>query len=167
MLKVFSIGWLSATVLAQADGTLLNRIPLWAIGLVVLLIIIFAVVWTMYEEEEAEQIASLSVAEPAIQMTAVVEPVVSTPDPLPLPADDLTVIEGIGPKIASLLQAEGIVTFAQLAAAEVETLREILLRAKLRIANPESWPEQAALAAAGNWSALTILQDNLKGGRRI
>lgn len=81
-------------------------------------------------------------------------------------ADDLEVIEGIGPKIAGVLQAAGISTFAQLAAASVAQLAEILQAAELRLAVPETWPEQAALAAAGNWDELKQLQDRLKGGRR-
>jgi hypothetical protein len=36
----------------------------------------------------------------------------------------------------------------------------------LRLADPTTWPEQAALAAQGEWEALAQLQDELKGGRR-
>jgi predicted flap endonuclease-1-like 5' DNA nuclease len=81
-------------------------------------------------------------------------------------ADDLAVIEGIGPKIAGVLREAGINTFAQLAATDVARLTEILQGANLRLAAPESWPEQAELAAAGDWDALKELQDRLKGGRR-
>jgi len=81
--------------------------------------------------------------------------------------DNLTRIEGIGPKISSLLQATGITTFSQLAATEASRLEEILQEAKLSLANPGSWPEQAKLAAAGEWDALEVLQDGLKGGRRV
>lgn len=81
-------------------------------------------------------------------------------------AEDLTVIEGIGPKIAGLLRAAGITTLAELAAADVNRLRDILLAARLRLADPGSWPEQARLAAAGDWDALKLLQGQLKGGRR-
>lgn len=80
--------------------------------------------------------------------------------------DDLAKIEGIGPKISGVLKAAGITTFAQLAEAEVERLQEILQDADLRLAKPESWPEQAALAAAGKWDELDRLQEELKGGRR-
>ena len=81
--------------------------------------------------------------------------------------DDLRKIEGIGPAIARLLNEAGIATFVQLAEAEVETLDAILVEANLRrIANPETWPEQAALAAAGRWDELQALQDELDGGRR-
>ena len=82
-------------------------------------------------------------------------------------ADDLEVIEGIGPKIAGVLQAAGISTFAQLAATDVARLIEILQAAGLRLAGAESWPEQAKLAAEGDWDALKELQDRLKGGRRV
>lgn len=88
------------------------------------------------------------------------------PKPEPTP-EDLKRIEGIGPKIASLLQDAGIATFAQLAAANVERLREILAAANLRIADPGTWPEQAALSAAGDWEGLASLQSELKGGRRV
>jgi len=41
-------------------------------------------------------------------------------------ADKLTVIEGVGPKIAGLLNEEGINTFADLADAKIETLAAVL-----------------------------------------
>jgi predicted flap endonuclease-1-like 5' DNA nuclease len=86
----------------------------------------------------------------------------------PAKPDDLKRIEGIGPKIAKLLNEAGITTFAQLAQTDVETLRQILAKAGRRfaLASPETWPEQAALAAQGDWEALAQLQDSLKGGRR-
>jgi ribosomal protein L30 len=81
-------------------------------------------------------------------------------------ADDLKIIEGIGPKIAGVLQQAGISTFAQLAEASVEQLTTIMQEAKLRLANPETWAEQAALAAAGKWGDLKDLQNRLNAGRR-
>jgi hypothetical protein len=36
---------------------------------------------------------------------------------------------------------------------------------RLRLANPTTWPDQAGLAAAGEWDRLKALQDGLKGGR--
>lgn len=81
--------------------------------------------------------------------------------------DDLKMIEGIGPRIAALLNAAGITTFAQLAETEVSRLDQILREADLRsIADPGTWPEQAELAAAGNWEGFKRLTDELKGGRR-
>lgn len=81
--------------------------------------------------------------------------------------DDLEIVEGIGPKINSILQAAGIRTFAQLAAADVAQLEEILRAAGMRrINNPATWPEQARLAAGGDWNGLETLQKSLKAGRR-
>jgi predicted flap endonuclease-1-like 5' DNA nuclease len=81
-------------------------------------------------------------------------------------ADDLKLIEGIGPKIADLLHAHGIHTFAQLASTPPNQLEEILKAANLRIADPTTWPEQASLAAAGDWERFNQLVSSLKGGRR-
>ncbi|MDY6878166.1 MAG: DUF4332 domain-containing protein [Chloroflexota bacterium] len=82
--------------------------------------------------------------------------------------DNLRRIEGIGPKISSVLQAAGITTFAQLAATDVSRLKQIITEAGLAaLADPSTWPEQAGLAAAGKWDALGVLQDELKGGRRM
>ena len=81
--------------------------------------------------------------------------------------DDLKLVEGIGPKISSLLQAAGIMTFAHLASTDVKRLKQIIAEAGLAaLADPTSWPEQATLAATGQWDALETLQDELKGGRR-
>jgi NADH-quinone oxidoreductase subunit I len=82
--------------------------------------------------------------------------------------DDLTRIEGIGPKIAALFQEAGIITFAHLAATEVSKLKQILADAgpQFQLADPSTWPEQAKLAATGKWKELEALQDKLKGGRR-
>jgi predicted flap endonuclease-1-like 5' DNA nuclease len=80
--------------------------------------------------------------------------------------DDLTAVEGVGPKISKLLEQAGITTFPQLASTRVEDLRQILQDANLHIIDPETWPEQASLAAAGKWDELSQFQSTLKGGRR-
>ena len=82
-------------------------------------------------------------------------------------ADDLKKIEGIGPKIAETLNANGIVTFADLADAKLETLQQILADAGARYKahDPSTWSEQAELARDGNWDELKVLQDALDGGR--
>lgn len=81
--------------------------------------------------------------------------------------DKLTLIEGIGPKIAGLLNDDGIVTFADLAKAKVGTLSKILKDAGPRysIHKPNSWPKQARLARDGKMDALKKLQDKLDGGK--
>lgn len=81
--------------------------------------------------------------------------------------DDLVIIEGIGPKIARILQENGINTFDDLVAADLNRVKEILHQAGLgNIANPATWAEQAQLAASGRWDELKTLQNSLKGGRR-
>ena len=107
------------------------------------------------DEEEAPE------AERSADIPSVEEP--------PAVPDDLKRIEGIGPKIAGVLQGAGITTYAQLADADVSRLEQILEEADprlLRLAKPITWPEQAALAAAGEWDALQALQKEFKGGQR-
>ena len=87
----------------------------------------------------------------------------------PPAGDDLKRIEGIGPKLASVLAEAGILTFDTLADTDVSRLEQILEEADprlLRLAKPDTWPEQAALAAAGDWEALEALQNELRAGRR-
>ena len=81
--------------------------------------------------------------------------------------DDLKLVEGIGPKIEELMHAAGINTWAELAAAPIEKLEEILEEAgpRFRIHDPATWGKQAAMADAGQWEELETYQDELKGGR--
>jgi large subunit ribosomal protein L21 len=83
----------------------------------------------------------------------------------PVAPDVLKKLEGIGPKVEGVLNDAGFNTYAQLAKADVENLREILATAKLQMMDPSSWAEQAELAAKGDWDALDKLQDELQGGR--
>jgi len=80
--------------------------------------------------------------------------------------DDLKVIEGLGPKSAQVLTKAGILTFKALSKMSPDEIYEVLKDAGMRIATPSSWPEQAALAAAGEWEKLKTLQDSLVGGRK-
>lgn len=93
------------------------------------------------------------------------EEAVVEPEPASTEPDDLRKLEGIGPKVQSVLNEAGIATFAQLADAAVDKLQEVLDAAGYQYMNPGSWPEQAKLAAAGEWEALEKLQDELQGGR--
>lgn len=81
-------------------------------------------------------------------------------------ADDLTKIEGIGPKIAELLNADGIKTWKQLADSKEETLKGILEKAGSRYTmhNPTTWAQQAQLCVDEKWDELKVLQDRLDGG---
>lgn len=81
-------------------------------------------------------------------------------------ANDLTVVEGIGPKINELFNNAGVKTFAQLASQTLPQMRKVLDDggSRFRIANPSTWGQQAALAAENKWDELKKLQDNLSGG---
>ncbi len=83
--------------------------------------------------------------------------------------EDISRVEGIGPKIRQILAAAGINTYAKLAETSVERIRELLAAAgpRFKLADPTTWPEQAALAAKGDWRAFNKLTAELKGGRRV
>lgn len=80
--------------------------------------------------------------------------------------EDLKVVEGIGPKIEELFKNAGINTWHELADTTVERMQEILDAAgdRFRLAVPRTWGQQARLAANGEWSKLSALQDELRGG---
>ncbi len=82
-------------------------------------------------------------------------------------ADDLKVVEGIGPKIEELFHAAGIKTWKQLGEASVDNCNKILNDAGPRFTmhDPGSWPKQSMLAYENKWKELKTLQDNLSGGR--
>lgn len=79
--------------------------------------------------------------------------------------DDLTVIEGIGPKVNSLLNQAGILSFKQLGETEVAQLKDILASRKYPYMDPGTWPMQAKLAAEGKFEDLEIYQRQLRAGR--
>jgi len=83
-------------------------------------------------------------------------------------SDDLTKIEGIGPKMSQALADAGISTYAKLADSSADELREAIHEAGMRLApSLDTWSEQAALARDGKWDELEQLQDKLEGGRRV
>ena len=127
---------------------------------------------------EVEEVVEEAPVEEAVVEEAPAEEVVveapaeeSAPEPVaeaaPAPADDLKKSEGIGPKIASILNEAGITTFAALAGSEADKIREILAAAgnRYKAHDPTTWPRQAQLAADGAWDELKALQDDLKGGK--
>lgn len=81
--------------------------------------------------------------------------------------DQLRKIEGIGPKIEGLLHEAGILTFAQLASAEVDKIKEVLAAAgkRYQMHDPTSWPLQAGMAAEGKWDELKKWQDEHDHGK--
>jgi predicted flap endonuclease-1-like 5' DNA nuclease len=126
------------------------------------------------QNQEAERVSvryppatDIVIDEPAPREEAPIVPKPEAEQPAPpAEADDLRKIDGIGPKISMVLKDAGILTFSRLANTDVMLLREILDEAGIRIADPQTWPEQANLAAKGDWEGLQALQSTLKGGRR-
>jgi predicted flap endonuclease-1-like 5' DNA nuclease len=157
---------------AQPNQT---RFPLGLIIVIIVIILLLGWVWWPRRRQanavkEATPPAPPPTEEPAPAIVTPAGEDIAEPSLAAEPAapDDLKRIEGIGPKIANLFHGTGITTFNQLAAADVSELRAILAAAGLAgLADPSSWPEQAHLAAAGQWAELEALQAILKGGRPV
>ncbi|MCB0640260.1 MAG: hypothetical protein KDC44_01410 [Phaeodactylibacter sp.] len=83
--------------------------------------------------------------------------------------DDLKIVEGIGPKIEEVLKNAGISDLETLAQTESEQIAQILTDAgdRFRMHDPTTWPQQAQLAANGQWEMLKEYQDFLIGGRNL
>jgi predicted flap endonuclease-1-like 5' DNA nuclease len=120
---------------------------------------------------EEEKHASLTVTEIPIvlapePMDTIIVPAVDLPV-VPPKHDNLKLVEGIGPKIEELLNKEGIVTFRDLSEASFERLTDILRAAgtRFQMHDPESWPQQAEMAADGRWDELKAWQDEMNKGR--
>lgn len=81
--------------------------------------------------------------------------------------NDLKIVEGIGPKIESLLHNAEIHTWHDLSEASTEKLQDILDVAgeNYAIHNPSTWAKQALYAYEGKWQELNEWQENLRGGK--
>jgi predicted flap endonuclease-1-like 5' DNA nuclease len=81
--------------------------------------------------------------------------------------DDLKVIEGIGPKIATALNGVGIRTFADLAERNPDDVERIVRDAGVRmVGHADTWIEQAKLASSGKTAELEALQKQLRSGSK-
>ena len=181
---------ISALVLALflAMNHIVQEAPLadwWLVG-ALLLIALF--IWILGRERPAAA-QSVSIQPPPVYIppaaapapvpppaVAPVEKVVTSPEPAPAaqekPAasgkpDDLTVIEGIGPKMSAALAAAGINSFAKLTKTSEADLRAAIQAAGMRFApSVPTWAEQAAFAVKGDWAGMKAFQDTLTGGRK-
>lgn len=90
-----------------------------------------------------------------------------TASPVKAKPDDLKIIEGIGPKIEELLNNAGIMTFADLAKADKQIVKDVLGNAgpRFQMHDPTSWAKQSELARDGKFEELKKLQDELSAGR--
>ncbi len=82
-------------------------------------------------------------------------------------ADDLKLVEGIGPKIEELFHAAGYKTWASVAATEPAKLKEVLTAAgeRFQMHDPGTWPKQCQLMVDDKWAELKKYQDFLDGGK--
>jgi predicted flap endonuclease-1-like 5' DNA nuclease len=81
--------------------------------------------------------------------------------------NDLTLVEGVGPKIAELCVQRGITTWWSLANCDLDLLRKMLAEAgpKFQVQDPTTWPHQARLLANGQWQKFKTLADALRAER--
>jgi predicted flap endonuclease-1-like 5' DNA nuclease len=82
-------------------------------------------------------------------------------------ADDLKLVEGIGPKIEELFHAAGYTTWASVAKANTSALKTVLEAAgeRFQMHDPTTWPKQCQMMVDDNWAALKDYQDKLDGGK--
>jgi Helix-hairpin-helix domain len=81
--------------------------------------------------------------------------------------DDLTRLEGIGPKIAAALAAGGVTTYLAIATASADELRAVLIANGIKFApSITTWSEQAQLLAKRDEPAFAALVAELTAGRR-
>lgn len=81
--------------------------------------------------------------------------------------NDLTIIEGIGPKIEELFNNENVKTWKDLSECSIEKCQNVLDKGgdRFKIHDPGTWAEQAKLAYEGHWKKLFDWQEELDGGR--
>jgi len=99
---------------------------------------------------ESHEISEEAVAEVEAAVPAVVAAEAAA-------GDDLTILDGIGRVYADALKATGVTTFTQLGEMTPDAIGEILAKANAPLVagnNAETWPRQAKLAAAQDWSGL-------------
>lgn len=116
------------------------------------------------EDEEEEDFGGAELEDEEETTEKVKEETTKTPSSI---SDDFTKIEGIGPKIAEVLNKKGLYTFADISSSKVNDLRDILAAEGLSQHDPSTWKKQATLAKNEKWDDLASLQEELKGGRKV
>ncbi len=138
--------------------------------IIIMLLVAFILGWLLHHfmhcrtKEQADTSGQQFTATTVTPDTTIT-PMASFPDLSQI--DDLKVVEGIGPKIESLLHAAGITSMRGLAIAETDTIKKVLDDAgpRFRMHNPKTWSTQAELIADEKWDELKEYQDFLNGGR--
>lgn len=81
--------------------------------------------------------------------------------------NDLTIVEGIGPKTQALFHNHDVKTWQALADSSVAKCKEVLDSGgnNFKMHNPGTWPKQSKMAADGRWQELFEWQEKLDGGK--
>ncbi len=82
-------------------------------------------------------------------------------------SDNLQIVEGIGPKMESVLKENGVNTHTELANQTPDSLRAILSKYgdKYKIIDPTTWAQQASYASKNDWDGMIDLQKKLDAGK--
>ncbi len=111
--------------------------------------------WRTAPQREASSFAAASLSNEGARPSELEERFLMFPD-------DLTQIAGIGEKAVAALNAAGIRIYEQLARLTPERLADIIGETGIRPQHLPTWPEQARLAAAGDWRALQLFREQLR-----
>ena len=81
--------------------------------------------------------------------------------------NDLTIVEGIGPKIKELFHKHEVKTWKTLSECSTDKCQQVLNSGgkRYKIHNPASWPTQAKMAYEGKWTELLKWQDEHDHGK--
>jgi len=101
-------------------------------------------------EEDVAEVAEVAPAVEAAEVAA---------------GDDLSILDGVGPEYAASLKAAGVTKFAKLSEMTPDAIADVLAKAGTPLIaghDASTWPRQAKLAAAQDWSALRRYIDSTK-----
>jgi predicted flap endonuclease-1-like 5' DNA nuclease len=123
------------------------------------------------QEIQLQNLKEKLTAQPEVKLVAKKKAIPTKPVTKPaskVEETQLSRIEGIGPKIQEILHSGKVFNFKDLAESTPSKLRDILLAEgpQYKVHDPETWPEQAAMAEAGKWDELLKWQATLKGGKK-
>jgi predicted flap endonuclease-1-like 5' DNA nuclease len=131
-----------------------KRFSPWWFGLKFGFLVAIVVWWWLQDQSEMPQpVKEKSIVLPPEKKKTLppkekISAPVTKPKPVPVNPDDLTRIDGIGPKYAKVLMDADVKTYAQLAAMDAEVVQDIFRVAVGRAPDPSSWIEQAASLAS-------------------
>lgn len=82
-------------------------------------------------------------------------------------ADDLKVVEGIGPKISEMFKTDGIKTWKALSETSVADCQKVLAKGgnRYKVHDPASWPMQAKMCYENKWADLYKWQEEHNHGK--